>query len=148
MEANSLTKNEERLPSIIDDFFSPWNEVFRNPEGWVRMTTYPAVNISENKDHYTLSLAVPGLKKEDFRINVEGNVLTIGSEKEESKEEKEEQYTRHEYSYSSFCRSFTLPDEVNMNKIDAVYLDGVLKVTLPKKEEAKRSGASKRIAIK
>jgi HSP20 family protein len=79
---------------------------------------------------------------------VEGNLLTISSEKEEEHEEKEERYTRQEYSYSSFERSFTLPDEVNKDKIDAHYQDGVLKLVLPKKEEAKKMAVSKQIAVK
>jgi len=75
-------------------------------------------------------------------------MLTISSEKEEEKEEKEKKYTRQEYSYSSFERSFTLPDEVNKDKIDAHYQDGVLKLVLPKKEEAKKMAISKQIAVK
>jgi HSP20 family protein len=95
-----------------------------------------------------VSLAVPGMKKDDFNIDVEGNMLTISSEKEESKEEKEDKYTRKEYNYSSFSRSFTLPDEVNKEKIEAKYEDGVLKLMLPKKEEAKKLAAGKHIAVK
>ena len=148
MPSNALTKRLESVPSIFDDFFRPWNEIFRTGDGWGRIMKVPAVNISENKDNYTLSFAVPGLTKNDFKIDVDGNLLTISSEKEESKEEKEEQFTRREYSFSSFSRSFTLPDEVNMDKIDAAYKDGELKVTLPKKEEAKRLSASKNIAVK
>ena len=148
MASNALTKRVERLPSIFDEFFRPWNEIFKTGEGWGSVMTVPAVNIAENKDHYTLSLAAPGLKKNDFNIEVDGNVLTISSEKEESKEEKDDQYSRREYSYSSFSRSFTLPDGVNMEKIDAAYQEGVLKVTLPKKEEAKQLATNKHIAVK
>jgi HSP20 family protein len=79
---------------------------------------------------------------------VEGNMLTISCEKEESKEEKEEKFNRREYSYSSFSRSFTLPEEVNREKIDAKYEDGVLKLMLPKKEEAKKLAMGKHIAVK
>jgi HSP20 family protein len=93
-------------------------------------------------------MAAPGLKKEDFKIAMEGNLLTISSEKEEQNEEKEERYTRQEYSYSSFERSFTLPDEVNKDKIDAHYKDGVLELILSKKEEAKKMAVSKQIAVK
>ena len=108
----------------------------------------PAVNITENKEDYKLSVAAPGLKKDDFKIDVEGNMLTISSEKEDSKEEKDERYTRKEYSYSSFSRSFALPEEVNQEKIEAKYQDGVLKVTLPKKDDVKKLAVSKHIAIK
>jgi HSP20 family protein len=106
------------------------------------------VNITENKEDYRVSVAAPGLKKSDFKIDVEGNMLTISSEKEESKEEKDARYTRKEYSYSSFNRSFALPEEVNREKIEATYEDGVLKVLLPKKEEVKKMAVSKHIAIK
>ena len=107
----------------------------------------PAVNITEQKDQYLVSLAAPGMKKDDFNIDVDGNMLTISSQKEESKEDKDKRYTRREYSYSSFSRSFTLPDEVNKEKIDARYEDGVLKISLPRYEEAKKTSA-KHIAVK
>ena len=147
MASNVLTKRVERFPSIFDEFFVPWNEIFRAGEGWDRTLTFPAVNVAENQNDFTLSLAAPGLKKDDFNIGVDGNILTISSEKEESNEETKEQYTRQEYSYSSFSRSFTMPDEVNLEKIDAVYVDGVLKITLPKKEQAKVA-TSKQISVK
>ena len=107
----------------------------------------PAVNITETKDEYLVSLAAPGLKKDDFKISLEGNMLTISSEKEEHKEESDKKFTRQEYSYSSFSRSFTLPEEINQEKIGAKYEDGVLKLSLPRKEEAKISLA-KQIAVK
>jgi len=106
----------------------------------------PSVNITENKDQYNVSLAVPGMKKDDFKIDVEGNILTISCEKDETKEENEKRYTRKEYSYSSFSRSFTLPDEVNREKIDARYEEGLLKISLPRKEEVKKF-AAKHIAV-
>ncbi len=148
MAPNALTKKVERLPSIFDDFFRPWNNILNVNEGWGRMMTFPAVNISENKDNYLLSLAVPGLKRDDFNIDLDGNLLTISTEKEESKDEKDEQYTRREYSYSSFRRSFTLPNEVNREKIEASYQDGVLHLTLAKKDEAKKLETSKHIPVK
>ena len=78
---------------------------------------------------------------------MDGNTLTISSEKEESKEDKDKKFTRREYSYSSFRRSFTLPDEINKEKIDAKYEDGVLKISLPRKEEVKKATA-KHIDVK
>ena len=103
------------------------------------MLTVPAVNITETKDDYKVSLAIPGMKKDDFKVAIEGNMLTISSEKEENKEEKEKTYTRKEYNYSSFSRSFTLPNEVSKEKIEATYVDGVLTLVLPRKEEAKKA---------
>lgn len=147
MATNALSKRVERLPAIFEDFFKPWNEML-DFNGWGRVMNLPAVNIADTADAYQLSLAVPGLKKSDFKIDVEGNMITISSEKEESKEEKDSKYTRKEYNYSSFTRSFSLPGEVNREKIDAVYADGILKVTLPKKEEVKKLAANKHIAVK
>ncbi len=148
MSTKALTKKNNLSPSVFDDFFRPWNEWFTNGGSWDRALTVPSANIIEEKDSYKVSVAAPGLKKNDFNIDVEGNMLTISSEKEETKEDKEAQYTRKEYNYSSFSRSFTLPEEVNQDKIEAQYEDGVLKLTLPKKEEAKKAALSKHIAVK
>ena len=148
MSKQALTTTSERFPALFDDFFKPWNEWFDNDSGfWSRTARIPSVNITENKDEYNVSLAVPGMKKDDFKIDVNGNMLTISCEKDETKEEKDKRYTRKEYSYSSFSRSFTLPDEVNTEKIDAKYEDGLLKLSLPRKEEAKKFSA-KQIAVK
>lgn len=147
MGTQALAKTAERMPSVFEDFFRPWNEWFDNGGLWGRTMNIPAVNIIEQKDDFMVSLAAPGLKKDDFRIDVEGNMLTISSEKEETKEEKDKKFTRKEYSYSSFSRSFTLPDEINKEKIDARYEDGVLKISLPRKEESKKI-AAKHIAVK
>ena len=83
-----------------------------------------------------------------FEIDVEGNMLTNSSEQEETKEQKDEQYTRREFSYSSFSRSFSVPDDVKQDKIEAVYEEGILKISLPKKEDARGKSISKHIAIK
>ena len=147
MGTQALTKSGERMPSVFDDFFKPWNEWFDKGGLWGRVMEVPAVNITEQKDDYLVSLAAPGLKKEDFRIDVDGNMLTISSEKEESKEEKDKKFTRKEYNYSSFSRSFSLPEEINKEKIEATYENGVLKISLPRKEEAKKNSA-KHIAVK
>jgi HSP20 family protein len=142
-----LAKLGERMPTVMEDFFKPWNDWF---DGGLlgRSINIPAVNITEQKDEFMVSLAAPGLKKDDFKIDVDGNLLTISSEKEEKKEEKEARYTRKEYNYTSFERSFTIPDEVNKEKIEARYEDGILKLALPKKEEAKKMAISKHIAVK
>ncbi len=147
MGTQALAKRGERLPSVFDDFTKPWNEWFDNGGLWGRAMNVPAVNIIENKNEYLVSLAVPGLKREDFNIDVDGNMLTISSEKEENKEEKDKSFTRKEYNYSSFSRCFTLPEEINKEKIEAKYEDGVLKIALPRKEEAKKP-AAKHIAVK
>ena len=137
------------LPSVFDDFFKPWNEWFTKGDGFFgRSLTMPSVNIKEDTNGYNVSLAAPGLKREDFSIDISDNMLTIGSEKEENKEEKEKKFTRREYNYTSFSRSFTLPDDVNRDKIEAKYADGVLNLSLPRKDELKKSSVKKQIAVK
>jgi HSP20 family protein len=96
-----------------------------------------AVNIVEGKEDFTIEVAAPGLAKEDYKINLNHNVLTISSSKENKKEEKNDKYTRKEFSYSSFSRSFTLPESVEPEKISASCKDGILYVNIPKREEAK-----------
>ena len=145
MSTKALAKVSTAIPSVFDDFFRPWNEWFDAglPESTMKV---PAVNITEEKNQYLVSLAAPGLKKEDFKINVDGNVLTISSEKEQTSEEKDKKFSRKEYSYSSFSRSFTLPKEINQEKIEAKYEDGVLKISLPGNEEAAKTSV-RQIAV-
>jgi len=140
MLTKALTGNGTGLPAVFDDFFKPWNEWFDLGTGvFNRTLTIPAVNIKETKDEFKLSFAVPGMKKDDFHIGIEGSMLTISSEKEESHEEKEDRFTRKEYNYSSFNRSFSLPEYVHKDNIQATYTDGILHINLPKKEEARKS---------
>lgn len=148
MSATSPVKSGSLLPSSFDDFFKPWNEWFGNSGLQTRTITIPAVNITENNNEYMVTLAAPGLRKEDFKIETEGNIMTIYSEKEETKEKKEEKFTRREYNYSSFSRSFNIPEDVDRSKIDASYKDGVLSILLPRKEEAKKSSSARQITVK
>ncbi len=142
MATQALMKPTETFPSVFDDFFKPWNEWFDTGGSmWNRMMKVPAVNIMENKNNFEVALAAPGLKKDDFKIDVDGNLLTISSEKEENKEEKDKKFTRKEYSYSCFSRTFTLPEDVLRDKIEARYENGVLTLVMPKKEEAKKPEA-------
>lgn len=119
------------LSEMMEDFDRNW---LRSPEARPMM---PAVNISENEDDFTLELAAPGMQKSDFKINLDNNVLTLSSEKQDESEEKSDNFTRREFCYSSFSRSFNLPKSINYDKIKADYKDGVLKVNLPKREDAK-----------
>ena len=100
--------------------------------------TLPKVNIKENADAFIVEMAVPGLKKSDFQIGLDNQFLSISTETKEEKEHKEENYTRREFGYSSFKRTFSLPESVNEEKINASYKDGILSILLPKKEEAKQ----------
>ena len=99
--------------------------------------TLPAVNVKETEDDYSIELAVPGLKKEDFKIEINEGVLTIAAERKAENEEKKEGYTRREFSFTNFTRRFTLPETADENNISASYTDGILAINLPKKEEAK-----------
>lgn len=121
-------------PSIFDDFLKDWSLSNYSDTN----TTLPAVNIRENENEFTVEVAVPGMNKEDFKINVENNILTISSEKTIENEDSNDRYTRKEFSYQSFERSFNLPkDVVENDKITASYKNGELRITIPKKEEAK-----------
>ena len=107
----------------------------------------PSVNIVEHDKHYMLDLAAPGMSKQDFNINIEQDHLVITVEKKTENEETEGRFTRREFSYGSFKRSFHLDDKINRDGIIAAYEDGVLKVTLPKKEEVAAKQSSKTIEI-
>lgn len=100
------------------------------------VTRVPAVNITETPEAFNIELAAPGLQKSDFKINVDKNIISISVDKKEEIEVNEKLYSKKEYSFTSFSRSFTLPDAVDYNNIGASYTDGVLDVTIGKKEEA------------
>jgi HSP20 family protein len=125
-------------PSLVDDFI---NGEFPRFYEFETRHSMPAVNISENKEEFRIDVAAPGLNKDDFKINLENNVLTISSEKEEKKEDNEERVMRREFSYSSFKRAFTLPMTVNSEKIKATHIDGILQIVIPKKDEAREKPA-------
>jgi HSP20 family protein len=129
---NLIRKQPPFFPSLIDDFINTdWNLKVPSFSG-----TVPAVNIKELDSQFEIELAVPGMNKDDFEIEVEDGVLSISSTQEEEQVNEKGKFTRREFSYSSFRRSFTLPDSVDSTKIDATYKEGVLLVLLPKQEEA------------
>lgn len=132
-----LRRTRGNVPSFIDDFFGKdWmDSVFSDRPG----ISTPAVNVKETDDDFLIEVAAPGLEKKDFKVDLDNNVLTISSEKEVSDENKEEgRFMRREFSYASFSRSFTLPEAVDAEKINARHADGILLITIPKREEAKR----------
>lgn len=131
---NLIRRNPGALPSLLDEFFKP--DWFGGMEGM--NANVPAVNISESETGFELEVAAPGMKKEDFNIEVDNNVMTISNERtsETSEEDKEKNFSRREFYYASFRRSFNLPETVNTEKIKASYKDGILNVEIPKKEEA------------
>lgn len=137
MKRNPMTG----LNNFFDDFFTKdlfnWNEKNLTEMGF----TMPSVNVKETETHYEIEMAVPGLKKEDFKINIDRNILTISSESQKENEERDEKknYTRREFNYQSFTRSFTMPsDIVDVEHIEAKYDNGILKLAVPKRENAKK----------
>ena len=120
-----------KLPSM----FSAFDDIFGQDyfKSLATGMSTPAMNIEEHEDRFVLSLAVPGLEKKDCKVEVEGGVLTISSQKETEQEEKGE-HTRYEYNFSSFSRSFVLPENVAVEEIEAECKNGELKIRLPKQE--------------
>ncbi|NCI52070.1 Hsp20/alpha crystallin family protein [Sediminibacterium roseum] len=143
MKTNALTKIDRDLSTAFDDFFKPWNEWFVNGNAMGRALSLPSVNIAETEKAFTLELMAPGQQKKDFVIDVDGNMLTISSDHEQKEEELSKKFSRKEYSFSSFSRTFTIPGEVDKSKIDAVYDNGVLTVTLPKDGNQKKKDGNK-----
>ena len=138
MTLTKRTTNDNWLPSIFDDMFKT---------DWLGGTTnvnnigvsIPAVNIKESDDNFMVEVAVPGMKKDQFNIELDNDMLTISSQEKDEKETNLEdgKFTRREFSYKSFKRAFSLPETVDSEQIAATYENGVLFITLPKREEAK-----------
>jgi HSP20 family protein len=127
-----VKRNNLVFPSLMNEILKP--DWFGGLENYGN--AFPPVNIQDNETSFELELSVPGRKKEDFNIEINEQVLTISNEAKKEEEFKEAGYTRKEFSYSSFKRSFTLPDTVNEEGIKASYENGILRFTLPKKEES------------
>ncbi len=127
-----MLKLNHRHPFLFENFF---NESDYLPKTFYK--SLPSVNVLEKTDGFTLEVAAPGLKKEDFKINFQNHKLSISAEKEVKSEENDGKYSRKEFSFNHFKRVFTLPEMVDGEKIEATYIDGILKLTIPKKEEAK-----------
>lgn len=142
----AITKFTGMYPSLFDRFLEGDLFDWSNKNYSTTNTTLPSVNIKEDNDGFEVEMAAPGLKKEDFKIELNGDLLTISSEKNEDDVKDEKRYTRREFSYQSFTRSFTLPNIADSGKINAKYHNGILTVEIPKKEEAKPK-PPKKIAI-
>jgi len=143
----SLARFSDQYPSLFDRFFE--NDLFdwSNRNYSATNTTLPTVNIKESDDDFEVEVAAPGFAKEDFKIELTRDILTISSDKEINNEIKEgQQFTQREFSYQSFSRSFTLPNIVDSEKIGAKYENGILRINIPKKEESKPRPA-RQIAI-
>jgi HSP20 family protein len=129
---NLLRKQSPFFPSLVDEFVNrDWNIEMPSFS-----TTVPAVNIIEKETEYKIELAVPGMRKDHFEIEMEEGILSISANQDEEKTSEKGKFTRREFSYNSFRRSFTIPESVDPAKIDANYTEGVLFISLPKRKEA------------
>ena len=148
----TLIKRNGSVPLVttfFDDFMSrdlfDWNDKNFTAIG----SNLPSVNLKETDNKLQVELAAPGMKKEDFKVEIDNNMLVISSEKKEEKEEKrkKDNYVRKEFNYQSFCRTFTLPEYIDESKVEASYKDGILHIDIAKKENIQKK-AHKTIAIK
>ncbi|GAB2689225.1 Hsp20/alpha crystallin family protein [Mucilaginibacter koreensis] len=130
-------------PKFTDVFDSIFNDQFFGPAQFNKL---PAVNIAETENQFHIELVVPGYKKEDFKINLDKNVLSVSTEKKEEGKEEGKKYFKREHTYTAFTRSFTLPETADQANIEAEYVDGILKLNIAKKEEAKVQ--AREIAVK
>jgi len=134
----SLVRFSNQLPSVFDRFMEGDLFDWSNRNFSLTNTTLPSVNIKQTPDAFKVEVAAPGFDKSDFNLQLDHDLLTISSEKKVENETKEgEQFTKREFSYQSFSRSFTLPQTADGEKIEASYENGILKISIPKKEEAK-----------
>ncbi len=140
---NNGTRNQGLSNGVNDIFESIFNDSFFSDR---MMSRVPAVNVSETADQYLIEMAAPGLSKEEFKINLERNMLTVSAEQQKQSEDSGKRYNKREFSYTSFVRSFALPDSADDANINAEYRDGILHISVAKKEEAKL--VSRQIEIK
>ncbi len=132
------------LSAMVENFFDNDND-FEN--WWKGVKNTPAVNVKESDKNFEMEVAAPGMKKEDFKVEIKEGNLVVSAESKREEEEKKENYTRREFSYSSFTRTFRLPENIKTEDIVANYNDGVLKLTMPKKVATKPEENVKKIAI-
>lgn len=146
---NLTLRNGGLVPSMLADFPSTFfgpdllDDTFLSQRLGVEI---PTANIKETGKEYQIDLAAPGLTRQDFKVSIENNLLSVSAEKQEEKEEKDVDYSRREFSYNTFCRTFQLPENSKADKIDARYENGILKVIIPKKEITVEK-AAKQIAV-
>ena len=123
----------------IENFFAETDDFFKTMNFDVALNV-PAMNVKEEREFFMIDLAVPGMKREDFNIEIDRGVLMISASTEEKKEEKTEEYKRQEFSFRNFKRSFWLPENINMDQIVATYENGLLKLKLPKMMQLPEKG--------
>lgn len=135
----TVVKFKDNFPSFLDEFFGA--DVFDSSRNSGIGNALPAVNVKESESNFELEVAAPGMKKEDFKIELDKNVLGISSESKTEDLEEKKKYRRREFSYRSFKRTFTLPENVDADNIKANYSEGVLKIEIPKKVEEARTSS-------
>ncbi|MGA9649324.1 Hsp20/alpha crystallin family protein [Pedobacter sp.] len=131
---NSEKKNIALLPGFNDIIESVLGDTFSSES---RTATLPAVNISQSTADYQVEMAAPGFRKEDFKVSLERDMLSISIQKSEEVTQEDKEYNRREYNFSAFTRSFVLPESADTGRIQASYRDGVLTLSIPKKEEVR-----------
>lgn len=141
-----IKKNEKNFPTVFSDLFD-YDKFFGGQFLKELDRSLPATNVIETDKEFKIELSVPGFKKEDFKVNLENEVLTISAETKEEKKEEKEKFTRKEFTYNSFSRSFQLPKTASDEKINAKYDNGILKVNINKKPEAIKQNNKKQIQV-
>lgn len=139
----ALLSKRQNGGSALTDLFS-MDRFF--DDDWLSLKSsanVPSANVKENEKSFDIEMATPGLSKKDIDVSVDNNILTISAEKEDEKQDENENYTRREFNYNAFSRSFSLPDSVEANKVKADYQEGVLHINIPKKEEAQQKSKKK-----
>ncbi len=144
---SNIKKSETSFPNMFSDLLD-YDKFFGTPTLKTMLNSFPAVNVKEGEKDYKIELAAPGFKKENIAVHLDNDILHISAESKNEKEESDENFTRKEFSYNSFSRSFQLPKSANNEKIDAKYEDGVLKILVNKKEEAVKAESKKQISVK
>jgi HSP20 family protein len=142
---NAVVRNGYSYPTLLETFFGKDAVSDRFAPAFTDST--PAINVLENEDGYRIEVAAPGMQKSDFKLDLNHNHLTISARKEQNEEQTNEKYTRREFRYASFQRTFTLPTSIDPEKVQATYTDGILGIELPRREEA-RVKPSRQIEIR
>jgi len=133
----NLQPFERSFNNLVDELFTELPVVFKNDFNKADWKGFVPVNVKESVSSFEMDLVAPGFTKEDFKINLENNILTVSAEKKDEVKEENEKQIRKEYSFKSFKRSFTVDEKIDATNIDAKYINGVLRLNLPKKVEVK-----------
>ena len=133
----NLQPFERSFNSLVDELFTELPVVFKNDFNKADWKGFVPVNVKESGSFFEMDLVAPGFTKEDFKINLENNILTVSAEKKDEVKEENEKQIRREYNFKSFKRSFTVDEKIDATNIDAKYINGVLRLNLPKKAEVK-----------